>query len=50
MAKKTSIETKQERLNQLYLLRAVEKTKKNDNEIKSLESEIDYFNFGLRSQ
>ena len=50
MPKKTNIETKQERLNQLYLLRAVDKTTKNDNEIKSLESEIDYFNFGLRSQ
>lgn len=43
------ISEKQIRLNYLKVLRSSEKTNKYDIEIKELEKEIDYFNFGLKN-
>lgn len=43
------ISEKHTRLNYLKVLRSAKNTNKYDDEIKSLEMEIDYLNFGIKN-
>lgn len=50
MAKQTTdpASTKRKLLNDLKVKRAIEKTDKYDNEITKIQSELDFFDFGIK--